>query len=1487
MDWDEELKRQAAISALLAPPEDGDVSDDHPYETDESVVKPDDTSDYHKLVNQTFNQTPIGQEPPGHIDLAPPGHIDLAPPKIATPPGLITDPDTGTRYLEDQEGGYKVPRAELATLADEQAFKPSDVTLPEQTVTGQGAPVQVKRPTTGFGVADPDPDNPNYKTPLSPDDEKKFQAWVKANNVPFDDSPTSDYDMRGFWKAAQEGDSDASTAVSKFDGKIHFNDKFKTPFHKTFSNESQYATSDAPHWEGDKLIDKDGNVVADETPPKQAYPAQIVTPDEAAGKTSVVNAPAAQAPPAAAQPEPAKPEVIQPKSSSDWDTLVNSIWPSAADKEKTSETTTTAAGDLPPMINAPNGQAPVALIIHHTGGNNSAESVVNDWRTNRPGVGAQMIMDRDGVIHETNKEFGYNGTGNFLHSVIPGVSNQTAVGIEVIAKDDADMTPAQLASLQRLAGPKGPYAKVPVYGHSQVSPGDRENEGVRGVNAIMEARAGGGTATTDTDVASTIDSNLGGLLANKGAVYAEMGAKYGVDPKLLAAISILETGHGTSNILATRNNVAGLGGGSTSFNSIDESIEAEAKNLRDNYLNQGLTSIGDIGAKWAPPGASNDAGGNKDWPAEVAQLYAKLGGSGQLDTTAKTTTAGPEKMPWDDWVKLSPEDQATADKAGQAKQQEILTGIRDKTPSLPAFVRALEQPIQGVSDPVRLAAAAEFKKQITAYAQDYYKEPNPDKAYARIMGNADAGTLLGEIGSKILPNLSHAGLSFAQQAISASPLLQFINVAEPNATPEARLALVKQVMAQPDEDRTQFIKNLYSHLGSDQAQNVDLNALLNWSDTISQPGVKEEQAKRLAGINAAVAQNRKDLREDPTLQGTLGGTIANAIAAYPKNFLEAVTPYLGQSVMAAEIYSDTKESLRQEHPSWTEDQLSAHAAAVSIPQDVLQELINVGTLGLGGGALRGIENPIARMATSAIVHGTVTGTAGVGQQAVASLAAGKTPTAEELIQAGVGGFSQGFIGGAVGGRHGAEVKPELGEVPVLHEPETRPLPRNVVGGGLETAEPQLETTPLTPDRAVRTSDVLGPAEPGAPRAVTATDVLGTREEYPPEAPLPWYKEGVTPAERQDPLVIRGQERTTFTPQELDEAVSRLPGSTPEQLKAILEKLQSPAGVHLGEDVGAEIAQAQAAQKQAPQIQFWKTEKQRAAAEQAWIKARAGESVGTEIARSKAAAALGGAPPSPTQPVARPGSAQDPATQAFRAKQLPPRPGSADAMTGNAGVEEPWESAIANKYARERMEAGEIGHVEPGTGKTTEELLAQGLKMGPEEINQHKSDIMHGVGDPVKQTAAIRAEEARLSHRSHEASLAAEADPNNQAKQIAADNALKDLTDLYNGPMRRLKQNWHRQGVAFQDRIPIDLSTYNGIRSEFIKSTGKKPEQISKVGETEMRKASRQVRESSDAYKAKMKNLADEVSKDRRKLPTIDKVAEDVMRIMKGQDPCPV
>jgi hypothetical protein len=102
-----------------------------------------------------------------------------------------------------------------------------------------------------------------YLTRLSPRDESLFKQWVDKNNVPFDPSPNADYDMRGFWKSGQGG-----TAVNPNDGKLHFPDTFKTPYHQSFSSESKFATPDAPTWnDKSQLVDKAGNVVFDERPP--------------------------------------------------------------------------------------------------------------------------------------------------------------------------------------------------------------------------------------------------------------------------------------------------------------------------------------------------------------------------------------------------------------------------------------------------------------------------------------------------------------------------------------------------------------------------------------------------------------------------------------------------------------------------------------------------------------------------------------------------------------------------------------------------------------------------------------------------------------------------------------------------------------------------------------------------------------------------------------------------------------------------------------------------------------------------------------------------------------------------------------------------------------------------------------------------------------------------------------------------------------------
>ena len=105
----------------------------------------------------------------------------------------------------------------------------------------------------------------NYFTALPPEQELMFRRWVQQNKVPFNpEDSVSDYDMRGFWSALQRGDPRATSNINPNDSKLHYPDVWKTPYHETFSSESQWAMPNAPTWKGTKLILRDGTVIFDE-----------------------------------------------------------------------------------------------------------------------------------------------------------------------------------------------------------------------------------------------------------------------------------------------------------------------------------------------------------------------------------------------------------------------------------------------------------------------------------------------------------------------------------------------------------------------------------------------------------------------------------------------------------------------------------------------------------------------------------------------------------------------------------------------------------------------------------------------------------------------------------------------------------------------------------------------------------------------------------------------------------------------------------------------------------------------------------------------------------------------------------------------------------------------------------------------------------------------------------------------------------------------
>ncbi|OMD92981.1 hypothetical protein BSK49_00940 [Paenibacillus odorifer] len=126
-----------------------------------------------------------------------------------------------------------------------------------------------------------------------------------------------------------------------------------------------------------------------------------------------------------------------------------------------------------------------------------------------------------------------------------------------------------------------------------------------------------------------MNKTLSGVLKNTGDVFAAAGKKYGIDPALLAAIAIHETGNGTSSAVKNKYNVGGMMGsnGLMTFSSLEEGIDKMASNLKRNYIDKGLTTIPQIQKKYAPNGAANDPTGlNSYWTSGVTKYYNMFAG---------------------------------------------------------------------------------------------------------------------------------------------------------------------------------------------------------------------------------------------------------------------------------------------------------------------------------------------------------------------------------------------------------------------------------------------------------------------------------------------------------------------------------------------------------------------------------------------------------------------------------------------------------------------------------------------------------------------------------------------------------------------------------------------------------------------------------------------------------------------------------------------
>jgi hypothetical protein len=133
--------------------------------------------------------------------------------------------------------------------------------------------------------------------------------------------------------------------------------------------------------------------------------------------------------------------------------------------------------------------------------------------------------------------------------------------------------------------------------------------------------------------AQSIDDYLaskGSPMAGQGAAFLEAGVEREVDPRFIVAISGAESYFGITTCASF--NAWGWGCPSSpfSFDSWKHAIDTVTLGLRENYIDDGLETVGEIHLRYAPPDATNDPNDlNYGWADNVAKFLIEQGGDPQ------------------------------------------------------------------------------------------------------------------------------------------------------------------------------------------------------------------------------------------------------------------------------------------------------------------------------------------------------------------------------------------------------------------------------------------------------------------------------------------------------------------------------------------------------------------------------------------------------------------------------------------------------------------------------------------------------------------------------------------------------------------------------------------------------------------------------------------------------------------------------------------
>ncbi|NJJ72857.1 XkdQ/YqbQ family protein [Clostridioides difficile] len=146
------------------------------------------------------------------------------------------------------------------------------------------------------------------------------------------------------------------------------------------------------------------------------------------------------------------------------------------------------------------------------------------------------------------------------------------------------------------------------------------------------------TSKEDNDMINKLNKVFKNKLSNTGNIFVKYSNAYKVNAALMAAISIHETGNGSSSLCKNKNNFFGMKG--MSFSSVDEGIKKGISNLSRNYIHTGRKTLERIRDKYAP---LYDSPLNKDWVPGVGKFYKQITGSTYNSNNAGTGVGSNEE----------------------------------------------------------------------------------------------------------------------------------------------------------------------------------------------------------------------------------------------------------------------------------------------------------------------------------------------------------------------------------------------------------------------------------------------------------------------------------------------------------------------------------------------------------------------------------------------------------------------------------------------------------------------------------------------------------------------------------------------------------------------------------------------------------------------------------------------------------------------------